>query len=140
MFGLRVVPFLIRPSRPLAMRVLCVAEKPSIARSITDILSGGHFDTVSEMLPPHTSTNTCYRIDLAVRRASALIIPKQTHRSPSPTSQAISLSSTFPKRIGNGTLATRSRCLRLLLRLSIQNASMNWSETSRCTLADQICS
>ena len=29
------------------MRVLCVAEKPSIARSITDILSGGRFETVS---------------------------------------------------------------------------------------------
>lgn len=29
------------------MRVLCVAEKPSIARSITDILSGGRYETVS---------------------------------------------------------------------------------------------
>lgn len=29
------------------MRVLCVAEKPSIAKSITEILSGGRWDTVS---------------------------------------------------------------------------------------------
>lgn len=29
------------------MRVLCVAEKPSIAKSITQILSGGQFNTVS---------------------------------------------------------------------------------------------
>jgi len=29
----------------LAMKVLCVAEKPSIARSITEILSGGHWET-----------------------------------------------------------------------------------------------
>jgi DNA topoisomerase-3 len=29
------------------MRVLCVAEKPSIARSITEILSGGQFTNVS---------------------------------------------------------------------------------------------
>jgi DNA topoisomerase III len=29
------------------MRVLCVAEKPSIARSISQILSGGQFSTVS---------------------------------------------------------------------------------------------
>lgn len=28
-------------------RVLCVAEKPSIARAITEILSGGQFTTVS---------------------------------------------------------------------------------------------
>jgi len=28
-------------------RVLCVAEKPSIARAITEILSGGRFTTVS---------------------------------------------------------------------------------------------
>lgn len=27
-------------------RVLCVAEKPSIARAITEILSGGHYTTV----------------------------------------------------------------------------------------------
>jgi hypothetical protein len=29
------------------MKVLCVAEKPSIAKSITEILSGGHWQTVS---------------------------------------------------------------------------------------------
>lgn len=29
------------------MKVLCVAEKPSIAKSITEILSGGRWDTVS---------------------------------------------------------------------------------------------
>lgn len=29
------------------MRVLCVAEKPSIAKSITQILSGGQFNTAS---------------------------------------------------------------------------------------------
>jgi DNA topoisomerase IA len=29
------------------MRVLCVAEKPSIARSISSILSGGRLETVS---------------------------------------------------------------------------------------------
>ena len=29
------------------MKVLCVAEKPSIAKSITGILSGGHFSNVS---------------------------------------------------------------------------------------------
>lgn len=29
------------------MKVLCVAEKPSIAKSITGILSGGHWETVS---------------------------------------------------------------------------------------------
>jgi hypothetical protein len=28
-------------------RVLCVAEKPSISKSITQILSGGQFETVS---------------------------------------------------------------------------------------------
>ena len=28
------------------MRVLCVAEKPSIAKSISQILSGGQFSTV----------------------------------------------------------------------------------------------
>ena len=28
------------------MRVLCVAEKPSIARSVTGILSGGQYETV----------------------------------------------------------------------------------------------
>lgn len=31
----------------LFMRVLCVAEKPSIARSISQILSGGRVETVS---------------------------------------------------------------------------------------------
>lgn len=30
------------------MRVLCVAEKPSIAKSISQILSGGQFTTVSK--------------------------------------------------------------------------------------------
>jgi DNA topoisomerase-3 len=34
------------------MRVLCVAEKPSIAKSITTILSGGTWDTVSTRLVP----------------------------------------------------------------------------------------
>jgi DNA topoisomerase IA len=39
------------------MKVLCVAEKPSIAKSITEILSGGRWDTVSLLflhlsLPP----------------------------------------------------------------------------------------
>jgi len=29
------------------MKVLCVAEKPSIAKSVTEILSGGRWDTVS---------------------------------------------------------------------------------------------
>ena len=29
------------------MRVLCVAEKPSIAKSIAQILSGGQYTTVS---------------------------------------------------------------------------------------------
>ncbi|KIM21746.1 hypothetical protein M408DRAFT_12433 [Serendipita vermifera MAFF 305830] len=37
------------------MRVLCVAEKPSIARSITDILSGGRFDTVEHVRFGRTS-------------------------------------------------------------------------------------
>jgi hypothetical protein len=32
------------------MRVLCVAEKPSIAKSITEILSGGRKDVVSARL------------------------------------------------------------------------------------------
>lgn len=31
------------------MRVLCVAEKPSIAKAITQILSGGQFNTVSDV-------------------------------------------------------------------------------------------
>lgn len=31
------------------MKVLCVAEKPSIAKSITEILSGGRWDTVSHL-------------------------------------------------------------------------------------------
>lgn len=31
------------------MRVLCVAEKPSIAKSITQILSGGRYETVSSV-------------------------------------------------------------------------------------------
>ena len=30
--------------------MLCVAEKPSISKSITQILSGGHFDSVSPAL------------------------------------------------------------------------------------------
>lgn len=29
------------------MKVLCVAEKPSIAKSITEVLSGGRWNTVS---------------------------------------------------------------------------------------------
>lgn len=29
------------------MKVLCVAEKPSIAKSVAQILSGGRYDTVS---------------------------------------------------------------------------------------------
>ena len=33
-------------SHPWKMRVLCVAEKPSIARSISQILSGGQFESV----------------------------------------------------------------------------------------------
>lgn len=33
-------------------RVLCVAEKPSIARAITDILSGGRFTTVRTTTQP----------------------------------------------------------------------------------------
>ena len=32
------------------MRVLCVAEKPSIARSISQILSGGQLTTVGDFL------------------------------------------------------------------------------------------
>ena len=32
------------------MKVLCVAEKPSISKSITQILSGGRFSTVSLVL------------------------------------------------------------------------------------------
>ena len=32
------------------MRILCVAEKPSIAKSIAQILSGGHFQTVCVFL------------------------------------------------------------------------------------------
>ena len=31
------------------MRVLCVAEKPSIAKNITQILAGGRFETVSAL-------------------------------------------------------------------------------------------
>lgn len=34
------------------MRVLCVAEKPSIARSISQILSGGRVETVSRVNQP----------------------------------------------------------------------------------------
>lgn len=40
------------PMRPT--RVLCVAEKPSIAKSITQILSGGQFATVYTTLRPAT--------------------------------------------------------------------------------------
>jgi hypothetical protein len=36
------------------MRVLCVAEKPSISKSITGILSGGQFQTVSHESPSPT--------------------------------------------------------------------------------------
>jgi hypothetical protein len=35
-----------------SMKVLCVAEKPSIAKSITRILSGGQFNTVRDSLSP----------------------------------------------------------------------------------------
>jgi DNA topoisomerase IA len=34
------------------MKVLCVAEKPSIAKSITEILSGGQWQTVSPLCRP----------------------------------------------------------------------------------------
>jgi DNA topoisomerase III len=33
------------------MHVLCVAEKPSIAKSVSQILSGGQFATVSQRIP-----------------------------------------------------------------------------------------
>ena len=42
------------------MRVLCVAEKPSIARSITTILSGGRFDTVSRSFLRPTALKSIY--------------------------------------------------------------------------------
>lgn len=32
------------------MKVLCVAEKPSIAKSVAQILSGGRYETVSAAL------------------------------------------------------------------------------------------
>jgi DNA topoisomerase IA len=43
------------------MRVLCVAEKPSISKSITQILSGGQFDNVSviSMLDPPLHVGLC---------------------------------------------------------------------------------
>lgn len=34
----------------MVRKVLCVAEKPSMARSITGILSGGQYETVSIFL------------------------------------------------------------------------------------------
>lgn len=39
---------------PEPMIVLCVAEKPSISKSITNILSGGQFRTVSRIQRPNS--------------------------------------------------------------------------------------
>ncbi|KAF9523469.1 DNA topoisomerase [Crepidotus variabilis] len=51
------------------MRVLCVAEKPSIAKSITQILSGGQFET------HHTQTNYVknYEFDYPQSRAFFIV-------------------------------------------------------------------
>lgn len=48
------------------MKVLCVAEKPSIARSITQILSGGQFSTVSMSI----GSSIALRITHATQRNS----------------------------------------------------------------------
>jgi len=42
------------------MRVLCVAEKPSISKSITQILSGGRFTTVGFFYLTMTSPEICF--------------------------------------------------------------------------------
>ena len=79
----------ISPPSPLVhlMRVLCVAEKASIARSITQILSGGQFATVSATLCSHLSGPAeppcSERVPTNISRILTSIITTRIHSLPS---------------------------------------------------------
>ncbi|KAG8760506.1 DNA topoisomerase [Serendipita sp. 396] len=66
------------------MRVLCVAEKPSIARSITDILSGGRYQTerngkTSNFCFDYPRTNASFTVTYVAGHITELDFP-ETHR------------------------------------------------------------
>jgi hypothetical protein len=96
-----------------SMRVLCVAEKPSIARSITDILSGGRFETVSILEIPFLQScrlKLHFRIGSAAQATIPLITRRQTRLSLSHMLRVILLNSISPKHTANGTPVIRSSC------------------------------
>ena len=89
------------------MKVLCVAEKPSIARSISTILSGGQFATVSLMqVLIDYLTNwplRSVRQPTNTLKTSTSTIHKLIPSIPSPPSRVTSQRMTSGKRIEHGT-------------------------------------
>lgn len=68
------------------MKVLCVAEKPSIAKSITQILSGGQYTAVSTVHAYFLSqaNSLCsVQAETNTSRITTSIITTQTLNSPS---------------------------------------------------------
>ncbi|PVG02713.1 prokaryotic type I DNA topoisomerase [Serendipita vermifera] len=66
------------------MRVLCVAEKPSIARAITDILSGGRYETdrfgrTSNFCFDYPQTNSIFTVTYVAGHITELDFP-ESHR------------------------------------------------------------
>lgn len=99
------------------MRVLCVAEKPSIARAISEILSGGHFNMVGRALVSiyvlvltriHVNNLNSVRAIASSTRTLILTTLTRIRNIPSRLSQVISWSMTFQTRIESGTPATHS--------------------------------
>ena len=66
------------------MRVLCVAEKPSIAKSVAQILSGGQYTTVSIR---HSETASSIRSDSGKRNTSSKFIKDYDFDYPQTRSQ-----------------------------------------------------
>lgn len=122
MFLLRPCTVIIRPllvlscltfitSTPLLMRVLCVAEKPSIARAVSQILSGGRVETVSESdrrLIATSNALSSVQHRTALSKILTLITPKQTLASRSPLYRVISSLTTSLMLTVSGTLVILS--------------------------------
>jgi hypothetical protein len=72
-------------------RVLCVAEKPSIARAISEILSGGQFITVHDLYPTYAKTFLADLLRHHSEMAPANTTKTSISRIPKPTHTLLSL-------------------------------------------------
>lgn len=94
-------------------KVLCVAEKPSISKAITGILSGGQYRTVSnyDLFPVSSNRNKIHfseTLGVTLSRITILTMRQLVHNTLSLLLLAISQSMISPTCIANGILATLS--------------------------------